>query len=60
MKEQLEIIISRFRNSQTSLETYQAISDFVEIIINIPEFIEQVEKEGKEIYNAKSSGNWFF
>ncbi len=60
MKEQLENTIKRFQNSKTSLESYQAISDFVEIIINISEFIEQVEKEGKEIYNAKSSGNWFF
>ena len=53
MKGQLENIIKRFQDSQTSLESYRAISDFVEIIIDIPEFIEQVEREGKEIYNAK-------
>ena len=53
MKEKIENIIKRFQDSQTSLEAYQAISDFVEIIINIPEFIAQVEKEGEIIHNAK-------
>ena len=57
MKEQLENIIKRFQDSQTSLESYQAISDFVEIVINIPEFIAQVEKEGEIIHNAKSENN---
>ncbi|MCK4797616.1 MAG: hypothetical protein KAT05_09555 [Spirochaetes bacterium] len=57
MKEQLENIIKRFQDSQTSLESYQAISDFVEIIINIPEFIKQVEKEGEVIHNAKIALN---
>ena len=57
MKEKLENIIKRFQDSQTSLESYQAISDFVEIIINVPEFIAQVEKEGEIIHNAKSENN---
>lgn len=57
MKKQLEIIIKRFQNSKTSLESYQAISDFVEIIISIPKFIAQVEKEGEIIYNAKIALN---
>lgn len=57
MREQLEKTINRFKNSQTSLETYQAISDFVEIIISVPEFIAQVEKEGEIIHNAKVANN---
>ena len=57
MKEQLENIIKRFQDSQTSFESYQSISGFVEIINNIPEFIAQVEKEGEIIYNAKSENN---
>ncbi len=57
MKEQLKNIIERFHNSRTSLEVYQAISDFVEIIIAVPEFIAQVEKEGEIIHNAKIALN---
>lgn len=57
MNEQLKDIMKRFKESQTSLEAYQAISDFVEIIIAVPEFIAQVEKEGENIHNAKIAVN---
>ena len=53
MKKELNKTIERYENSQTSLESYQAISDFVKIIIAVPEFIEQVEKEGENIRNAQ-------
>lgn len=49
MKKELEKIIEKYKNSQTSLETYQAISDFVKIIETIPEFIKQVEEDGEKI-----------
>lgn len=53
MLEKLQKIIENYKNSSTSLEAYQAISDFVEIIISIPEFIKQVEYEGEKISIAQ-------
>lgn len=53
MKKELNKTIERYKNSKTSLEAYQAISDFVKIIIAIPEFIEQVENEGEKILIAQ-------
>ena len=50
MQKKLENIIERFRKSQTSLESYRAISDFTEIVLAIPEYIAQVEKEGEIIH----------
>lgn len=53
MKNELNNIIERYKNSQTTLEAYQAISDFVEIIIEVPAFIKQVRKEWKKIRIAQ-------
>jgi hypothetical protein len=53
MRKELGKVTEKFKNSQTSLEAYQAISDFVKIIETVPEFIEQVEKEGENIRNAQ-------
>lgn len=53
MKKELDESIEKFKNSQTSFESYQAISDFVKIIIEVPEFIAYVEKEGKIIRNER-------
>lgn len=49
MQKQLEAIIERYKNSQTTLEAYEAISDFIKIVETIPEFIGQVEDEGEKI-----------
>jgi hypothetical protein len=49
MQKQLEATIEKFKNSQTSLDSYQAVSDFVRIILEVPEFIKQVEAEGERI-----------
>lgn len=57
MKKGLEKTIDRYKNSQTSLEAYQAISAFVKIIIAVPEFIEQVENEGEKIHLAQKELN---
>ena len=53
MQDKLKNIIEKFKESQTSLEAYQAISEFVEIVIAVPEYIAQVEKEGEIIYQEK-------
>ncbi|MFA6193684.1 MAG: hypothetical protein WC726_02370 [Parcubacteria group bacterium] len=53
MQEKLKSIIKKFQESQTSLESYQAISEFVEIVIAVPEYIAQVEKEGEIINQEK-------
>ncbi len=50
MQDKLKNIIERFKKSQTSLEAYQAISDFTEIVLAVPEYIAQVEKEGEIIH----------
>ena len=49
MQKQLEAIIDRYNNSQSSLEAYEAIFDFVEIIKTMPDFIKQVEDEAEKI-----------
>ncbi len=53
MKKELENAIEKYKNSQTSLEAYQAISDFIKIIIAIPKFVEHVENEGEKIRLAQ-------
>jgi hypothetical protein len=53
MRKQLDEVVVKFKNSQTSLEAYEAISDFVKIIVEIPEFIKQVEAEGEKIRIAQ-------
>lgn len=53
MKEKLENAIYRFHISQTSLEAYQAISVFVELIMPLTELIDAIEKERKDIYDKK-------
>jgi hypothetical protein len=53
MKKELDRSVEKFKNSQTSLEAYRAISDFVEIITSVPDFIAQVEKEGGKIQFAQ-------
>lgn len=53
MQKELDEAIEKFKNSRTSLEAYFAISDFVKIITKVPEFIEQVEKEGEKIRIAQ-------
>lgn len=50
MKNKLEKTIEKYKNSPTSLEAYQAIFDFTEIVLAIPEYIAQVEKEGEIIH----------
>ena len=53
MQKELDKAIEKFKNSQTSFESHEAISDFIKIVIEIPAFIEQAEKEGEIINNAK-------
>jgi hypothetical protein len=53
MQEKLKNIVEKFKQSQTSFESYQAISEFVEVVKAIPEYITQVEKEGEIIYQEK-------
>ena len=53
MQEKLKNILEKFKESQNSLESYQAISEFVEIVITVPEYIAQVEKEGEIFYQEK-------
>ena len=48
MQKQLDEIIQRYKNSQTTLEAYEAISDFVKIIETFSGFIEEVESEGEK------------
>jgi hypothetical protein len=57
MKSELKKTTEKFKNSQTSLESYQAISDFVKIIMAVPEFIKQVENEGEKIRLAQKELN---
>jgi predicted RNA-binding protein with RPS1 domain len=45
----LKKIIQKFENSQTSLDSYQAISDFVKIVKKYPEFINQIIEESEDI-----------
>ncbi len=49
MQKQLDKVIEKFKNSQTTLESYEAISDFVKIIATLSEFIEEVETGGEKI-----------
>lgn len=53
MKKELEKSIEKFKNSQTSLESYQAISDFIKIVETIPKFINWAEREGENNINAQ-------
>lgn len=53
MKNKLEKIIEKYKNSPTSLEAYQAISDFVKIVLGHKEFLKQIEKEGETIRKAQ-------
>ena len=46
---QLQRIKENFKHSRTSLESYEAIADFVKIIKTIPGLVEQIEKEGEKI-----------
>ncbi|MDD5397297.1 MAG: hypothetical protein PHW24_04590 [Candidatus Moranbacteria bacterium] len=57
MQKQLDEAIEKYKNSQTSLEAYEAISDFVKIIVEVPEFIKQVEAEGEKIRIAQRELN---
>jgi len=57
MQKQLDEAVEKFKNSQTSFDSYQAISDFVKIIIEVPEFIKQVETEGEKIRIAQMELN---
>ena len=45
--------MQQFEKCETSYESYEIISKFTEMIIDVPEFIEQVEKEGDIIHQAK-------
>lgn len=49
MQEKLKSAIEKYRNAPTSLEAYKAISDFMEIVMNIPEYIASAEQEGEAI-----------
>ncbi len=49
MSKKLQQLIKKFKNSKNSLDSYQVISDFIKIIKTVPEFIEQIQEEGKEI-----------
>src|SRR6185369_8630332 len=57
MQKQLDKAVEKFQNSQTSLEAYEAISDFVKIIVEVPEFIKKVETEGEKIRIAQRELN---
>jgi predicted RNA-binding protein with RPS1 domain len=57
MQKQLDKTIEKFKNSQTSIEAYEAISDFVKIIETVPKFIKQIKKEGKKIQIAQTELN---
>lgn len=57
MKKGLNNAIKKYQQSQTSLEAYQAISDFVKIIETVPEFIKQIKKEGEKIGVAQMELN---
>ena len=49
MKKQLKAAIKAYINSKTTLEAYEAISDFVRLVETVPEFIKQAEDEGEKI-----------
>ena len=49
MQKQLDEAIEKFKNSKTTLEAYEAISDFVKIIETVADFIKEVETEGENI-----------
>lgn len=53
MEEKLKLAIEKYQKAPTSLEAYKAISDFVELIITVPEFIKQIEEEGERIRIAQ-------
>lgn len=57
MKKELEKSIEKFKNSQVSLESYQAISDFIKIVETISEFINWAEKEGEKNITAQRALN---
>jgi len=49
MLTKLKRAINNFKNSETSLKSYEAVSDFIKIVNEFPEFIEQIKKEGEDI-----------
>lgn len=49
MQNKLNKSIQQFKTSKNSLEAYQAISDFIEIVETVPEFIKHAEEEGEKI-----------
>jgi len=53
VREKLKFAIERFQRASTSLEAYQAISEFVSLIKTIRKYTAYVEKEGQRISNAK-------
>ena len=57
MKKKLEDLIQQFEKSKTSFESYEIISEFTKIIIDFPEFIEQIEKESDILVNAQKRNN---
>jgi hypothetical protein len=57
MEEKLKSAIERYQKAPTSLEAYKAISDFVELIMTVPEFIKQVGEEGEKIRIAQAELN---
>lgn len=52
MEEKLKSAIEKFQKAPTSLEAYKAISNFVEIVVTVPEYIASAEKEGEIIRQA--------
>jgi len=52
MQKQLDEIIQQYKNSQTTLEAYKAISDFVKIIETFSEFVEEAEILGLNKSNS--------
>lgn len=52
MEEKLKSAIERFQKAPTSLEAYKAISDFVEVVFTVPEYIASTEVEGEVIRQA--------
>jgi hypothetical protein len=49
MKKQLKRMIEQYEKSDTTLESYQAISSFVELVFQNDDFIEYTQDEGKRI-----------
>lgn len=53
MEEKLKSAIERFQKAPTSLEAYKAISDFVKIVITVPEYIARVEENSENVLLSK-------